>query len=103
MEFIALYCVLPMVIAGTCIIYAIRNAYLTACETQRKIELHKAKLQEAQAKAELHRSTIEMRAAKATNDVILQDTKIEIEKLKLLKLQKDLGLTAPEFSPKDYE
>jgi len=103
MEFIALYCVLPVFIVGTCVIGAGVKAYLTACEKQRKIELYKAKLQEAQAKAELHRSTIEMRAAKATNDVILQDTKIEIEKLKLLKLQKDMGLTAPEFSPKDYE
>jgi len=103
MEFIALYCVLPVFIVGACVIGAGVNAYLTACEKQRKIELHNAKLQEAKAKAELHRSTIEMRAAKATNDVILQDTKIEIEKLKLLKLQKELGLTVPEFTPKDYE
>jgi len=103
MAFIALYCVLTVFIVGACVIGAGMNAYLTACEKQRKIELHNAKLQEAKAKAELHRSTIEMRAAKATNDVILQDTKIEIEKLKLLKLQKELGLTVPEFTPKDYE
>ena len=103
MEFIALYCVLPVFIVGACVIGAGVNAYLTACEKQRKIELHNAKLQEAKAKAELHRSTIEMRAAKATNDVILQDTKIEIEQLKLLKLKRDLGLTVPEFTPKDYE
>jgi len=103
MEFIALYCVLPVFIVGACVIGAGVNAYLTACEKQRKIELHNAKLEEAKAKAELHRSTIEMRAAKATNDVILQDTRIEIEKLKLLKLQKEMGLTAPEFTPKDYE
>ena len=103
MEFIALYCLLPLFVVAGAIGLAAMQAYLAACEKQRKIELHNAKLAEARMKRELHQKTIEMRAAKAANEVVLQDIRIDTEKAKLLKLQKELGLTAPGFDAKDYD
>src|SRR3990172_5883841 len=37
-----------------------------------------------------------------SNKVVIADLDIEIRKLQLLKLQKELGLDAPDFNPTDY-
>lgn len=62
---------------------------------QQQIDLQASKL----LKAEQDRRIGEMVLAAKSNAVLLQDIKIEKEKLELLALKKKLGITDNEFAP----
>lgn len=57
---------------------SLQKAKLIALETQRKIDLHNA-----------HLRLTEARIAKENNAVVLQDIRIEVEKLKLAEAEKE--------------
>lgn len=53
-------------------------------------------------KAEFDAQREELRIAKEHNALVLQDTRLELDKLKILKLRHDLRLDDKPFDPKDY-
>ena len=59
-----------------------------------------ADLQERQLTAQALR---EAKVAEANNKVMLQDIKIENEKLKERQLRQKLGMTSEEFTPRNYD
>lgn len=107
---------ISVIIAISRIGQAFQAGYGKAMETQRRIELHDARLRESrvkiaesEAKRQLVTAIAEIKAAEIVNKVTLQDIKIEREKLaqaldelKVLELRQKLGLTAQEFTPENY-
>jgi hypothetical protein len=74
-------------------------------QAQRKIDTQAARVALDRARlTELHHKTetAEQESHLRSNKVVLADLEIEIKKLQLLKLQQELGLTVPDFTPPDY-
>lgn len=63
-----------------------------------KIRLDAERIHESTQKQAIAEQESHLRS----NKVVLADLDIEIKKLQLLKLQKELGVLAPEFNPTDY-
>lgn len=100
---------ISVIVAISRIGQAFQAGYHKACETQRRIELHDARLAESRAKTRLANAIAEMKAAEIVNKVTLQDIKIEREKLNAeldaLKVRKEKnaqGLLTADFTPTDY-
>lgn len=72
---------------------------------QRRIEAQTAKIQlDRQRQNDMiqKQQVTAAEIALRNNKVVLADLDLEIKKLQLLKLQKEMGLLAPEFIPTDY-
>lgn len=74
-------------------------------EAQRHIDAQavRVRLDHARIEELRHKQAIaEQESYLRSNKVVLADLDIEIKKLQLLKLQKELGVLAPDFTPPDY-
>lgn len=109
MEYIFLFCLIPLILVAMPYIGAMLIAISRMYEHSRRVALHDARLAEMEIKraamidARIARSLIaEAKAAEANNKTVIQDMNIELLQLKIARERRDLGLDVPDFQPKDY-
>jgi hypothetical protein len=98
-----LFCVLPILIALMPYILVALQTYVTILAEAQREELARQRVQALQERTATAQALREAKLAKESNALVLQDIKIETEKLKQQQLKQKLGMTAEEFTPRDYE
>jgi len=108
--FTVFFCVMPWIVIALPFILALIYAPQQYADRKRKLahaaaqnRLREMKIIEAQLKAAALEQLREMREAEINNKVVLQDSKIELEQLRILALRRKLSLDAPDFKAKDYD
>lgn len=103
-EFI--FCGVPLGVVGlVCLMFLQQIAHIRgkAAAEQEKREQRARALQLKEDAAELRRQLHEAKLAEAYNKVVLQDSRIELEQLKIRQIKRNQGLlTEQTFEAKDY-
>lgn len=98
-----LFIILPIVIALTPIYIVFERLRIEAEDKAAKDRLQQLKIAELEQKQKAAAALMEAKLAKEQNAIVLQDIKIETEKLKQRQLEQKLGMTSQEFNPQNYE
>lgn len=98
-----LFIILPIVIALTPIYIVFERLRIEAEDKAAKDRLQQLKIAELEQKRQAAAALMEAKLAKEQNAIVLQDIKIETEKLKQRQLEQKLGMTSQEFNPQNYE
>jgi hypothetical protein len=98
-----LFCILPILIALMPYVLVALQTYAAILAEAQREELHRQRIAAIQEKTATAQALREAKIAKEHNAVMLQEVKLENELLKQQQLKQKLGLTAEEFTPRDYE
>lgn len=103
MMYTFLFCILPIAIALIPYIIAGLQGYAAMLSEAAREELHRQRIAAINDRIATNQALLEARLAKESNAVMLQDLKIETEKMKQIQLRQKLGMTSEEFMPENYE
>jgi hypothetical protein len=100
-------CYGPLILAaaaiGLPVLLAILQLANKAEQDRRAEEWHKQRIASSKALQNTRDLTREFAIAKIANEAEKRDLEIEALKLKIMQLERDLGVNSPGFKPDDYE